>query len=484
MTNVRATEELVAFTKQARFETLDPETVRSTKRVILDTIGCAVGGHATQAAQMLLKVKRSRGGTPEASIIGTNDRSSATSAAFVNCELANLLDADETLLMIAHHANCIVAAGLAVGELVGANGRDLIASIAVGYDLAARVGLSLDVMQEPGIRTQFSPLSGNAWIIFGCTSTAGQLLGLSEDELMNAFGIAATCAPIPYLGRWERTPPTNRPMTKYAFYGPLTENGILAALLAKEGFVGDKDVLDGDVGFWRLSGAKACKWGLLTNDLGKKWWINDTSFKAIPGCRHISITIDLLSKIMIENHLSVDEIDGITIWANPVLSVRGFDSFPKNEVDMVFSVPYLVSVAAVENFRASPTWVAPYRLKDERIRRLASKIKLAVHPKTAAVLKEQLDRDGVFTRVPTEMEVFAKGKTFVAASEYAKGDPWTPESCMTDAELAQKFRYMAGELLGQARTDAAIRKMMSLEGLDRVDDLMLELTNQSDKRLN
>lgn len=476
MTDDTATRRLVAFTRRTRFDTLPHPVVHDTKRVILDTVGCAVGGHATASGRIVVRVQQALRGAPVATILGTADRTSAPCAAFTNAELANVLDADETLFMIGHHANCIVAVALAVGQQVGATGQDVLAAVAVGYDVAARVGLSLDVRQRPGEGVEFSPLSGNGWIIFGCASAAGMLLGLSDDELMNAFGIAATCAPIPYLGRWERAAPTNRAMTKYAFYGPIAENGVRAALLAKEGFLGEPDILDGDVGFWRLTGARGVNEAFLTGELGTRWWIQQTAFKAYPGCRHGSIAVDLLAEIVKTHEIRPDDIESMVVRANPVLAERAFDAFPSNEVDMLFSLSYLLAIAVLEEFRPSPAWVDPKHLADERVRRLASRITLARHAPATQAIREQLARDGLYTRVPTEVEVRAGGRVFVAAAEYAKGDPWSPTSRMTDDELAAKFRWAAGDRLGPRRSEATIQRIMSLDKVDRIEDLMTAMT--------
>jgi 2-methylcitrate dehydratase PrpD len=342
--------------------------------------------------------------------------------------------------------------------------------------VAARVALSLDVRQEPGSGVEFGPLCGNGWITFGCASVAGILLGLDEDRLMHAFGIAAASAPIPYLGRWERAVPWDRAMTKYAFYGPIAENGVLAALFAREGFVGDPDILDGDVGFWRLTGARGVHEHFLTGRLGDKWWIAEAAFKAYPGCRHVSTAMDLLAGIVASHELRADDIDSVTVRVNPVLVERHFGVFPRNEVDMLFSVSYLMAIGVLKRFVPDLEWLDARHLVDERVRRLAGKIQLVPHSPTTAVIKAQLDRDGLYTRVPTELEVRARGRTFTVAAEYAKGDPWSPTSRMSDAELADKFRRFTTDRLGGAKADRAVGRIMSLEEVDKVDDLIQELT--------
>jgi 2-methylcitrate dehydratase PrpD len=295
---------------------------------------------------------------------------------------------------------------------------------------------------------------------------------LDKERLLHAFGIAGSSAPIPFLGRWERAVPRNRAMTKYAFYGPIAENGTLAAMLAREGFIGDRDILDGDVGFWRLTGARGVNAQFLANDLGAKWWISDAAFKAYPGCRHVSAAMDLLADIVRTNRLTMDDIEAIEVRVNPVLLERHFGIFPSNEVDMLFSASYLLAVGMHYQFVASTDWLDPRHLSNEAIRTLASKVQLLPHGSAAATIKQQLDAGGLYRRVPTEICVRAKDHEFTARAEYAKGDPWSATSRMTDAELADKFRCFSEASLGAAKTTAAIERILRIDELDRIDDLI------------
>lgn len=475
MITQNATRELVQFVRNTRFDHLPREVVHDTKRVILDTIGCAIGGHATAAARIVFKVKSELGGAGRAAILGSHLKTSPASAAFVNAELANLLDADETFFMMGHHANCIVAVAFAIGQQVRASGKDILAAITVGYDVAARVALSLDVRQEPGSGVEFGAMCGNGWIVFGCASAAGMLLHLDEQQLMHAFGIAGAAAPIPYLGRWERAVPRNRAMTKYAFYGPIAENGLVAAMLAREGFIGDPNILDGEVGFWKISGARGVHDRFLIGDLGEKWWISDAAFKAYPGCRHVSAAMDLLADIVKTQRLTMDLIDSIAVAVNPVLVERHFAEFPCNEVDMLFSASYLLAIGMHEHFVTGVGWLDPKHLDDERIRRLASTIQLVPHAPAMAAIKQQLAQDGVYRRVPTEISVRSQGRTFTAKTEYARGDPWSEQSRMSDAELAEKFRLLARGRIDSRNADAAVDKIMAIEQIVDIDDLIREL---------
>src|SRR5205823_15114822 len=112
-------------------------------RLILDTAGCVVGGSALTSTRMVRAVKSAAGGTPEATVLGTGERLPVTSAAHVNGHAGNALDAEETIRHSGHLAAATVPPALAVAERQHSTGADFVAAVAVGFDIGARIGLSL-----------------------------------------------------------------------------------------------------------------------------------------------------------------------------------------------------------------------------------------------------------------------------------------------------------------------------------------------------
>ena len=133
-------ERLADFVTKARFSDMPEDVVHETKRVLLDSIGCAIGGHSMDIGRISVELARRLGGPPESTIIGTGDRVSCVNAAFANGELINALDYDAG--SAGHDTPVVIAASLAPVEGVQASGRDLLLAIAIGHEIATRLLLA------------------------------------------------------------------------------------------------------------------------------------------------------------------------------------------------------------------------------------------------------------------------------------------------------------------------------------------------------
>lgn len=471
---VNATRLLAEFAAETDYEDLPEDVIKAGKRVILDTVGCAIGGYFTEAGKAIINVERSLGGRPESTIVVTGDRTSCANAAFVNAELANALDADETLMNKSHHANCAVAAALAVGESVGAGGQEVLTAALLGYEVAGRIGLALRTIHvgKDG-QLELLPQSGMGWAIFGAAVAAAKLLGQDADEMANTIGIAAYGATIPMLGRWGkmRAP---RPMTKYAFYASLAHSGVVAALLTPRGFLGDTTVLDGDYGFWKLSGASSCDWEFMTGELGQRWLITRTSFKQYPACRFISGPLDLFRDITREHRLAPQDIAKVNVKVFSVAIKQGLNESvtPVNDVDAQFSIPFSIAAASLGD-APSPYWQTPDKWRDPRVIEFSKKVSVDIEPTAHDIINEQLVQKGYFKEFPATVEILTTdGRTYTASSKYPKGDPWEPEAILSDEELKDKFRRYSSGLLSSRQVEEAIEMLYELEDVIEVGDLM------------
>src|SRR5262249_57250436 len=103
-------------------------------------------------------------------------------------------------------------------------------------------------------------------------------------------------------GRWgvQAAP---RPMTKYGLYGAIAEAGVFGALMAREGMDSYPDILDGEHGFWRMNGSRRCDWDDLTDQLGRRWLVEETSYKLFPACQWAMPALDLFFPLLVEHRL-------------------------------------------------------------------------------------------------------------------------------------------------------------------------------------
>ena len=160
------TQTLAEFAASVTFDDLPRQVVHQTKRLIFDSIGCALGGYSSEKGRIARSFVKSLGGTPEATIIGSGERTSTTNAAFVNANMGNAIDSDDTILM-SHPAVPTIMAAMPVAEKKGASGEDFITAVAVGYDIAVRVGgASESWLKIEGGKMKTLPVHGYSWHVF------------------------------------------------------------------------------------------------------------------------------------------------------------------------------------------------------------------------------------------------------------------------------------------------------------------------------
>lgn len=273
------TGKLSDFIGKARFNDLPEHVVRETKHVLLDSIGCAIGGISSDCGRISVEFAKKLGGPPESTIIGTGDKVSCVNAAFANGQLINALDFDA--ICAGHDCPTAIAASLAVGENVQASGKDLLLAVALAHETDTRVASATGVREEwwgfatsiedgpDKGKTLFADTDGHARSTFGAAVAAAKLLNLDHEKLANVIGIAGSICLPDTLGKWLEVTPHR--MTKYGPAGWAAQAGVTSALLAEMGFTGDTAIFEGKRSFWRYTGH--LKWNAkqVLENLGTEW---------------------------------------------------------------------------------------------------------------------------------------------------------------------------------------------------------------------
>ena len=277
----KMTEKLVDFVTQAQFSDLPENVVSEMKRVVLDSIGCAINGLSTDKGKIAVELSRKLGGTSESTIIGTGEKVSCANAAFANGELINALDSDA--FTGSHSAPILIPAALSVGEKVSAAGKDVILAIALGFEIAVRLKSphSIPVTEGPEKgKMQWRAVHGHSVVSLAAAAGVGKILGFNREQMANAIGIAGCICPPNIQAKWMHTAPVR--MTKYGSSGWGAQVGVTAALLAEMGYTGDTDLFEGDYGFWRYTGEQPKTEATLA-DLGENWQSYQMLYKQYPG---------------------------------------------------------------------------------------------------------------------------------------------------------------------------------------------------------
>jgi 2-methylcitrate dehydratase PrpD len=282
------TKKLAKFAAESQFEDLPGEVVQETKRLLLDSIGCAIGASRMERGRICAELAKKLGGPPESTILGTSTKVSQMNAAFANGELINTLDYDANLGL--HMPPFIIPAPLALAEAASASGKALLLSIALGHEIATRIQMAAPPSLGPKkdasgkVEVVYAPVGcGHSTAVFGAALGAGKILNLALEEMANAIGIAGCAGPPSVWRKWTDTVPCA--MMKYGPAGFTAEIGLRAALVAEMGYYADKNIFEGDLGYWRFLGFQEWNEAAVIQDLGSKWKCAEISYKKYP-CGH------------------------------------------------------------------------------------------------------------------------------------------------------------------------------------------------------
>ena len=449
------TRDLVGFAAKTNYEDLSAGAIAAAKLAILNIIGNSIAGYQTRIGELHIGMAKDMGGgRAEATIIGDGVKVSVPLAAYANGNLGFALDYEDTVYYITHPGYITTASGLAMGEHLGSSGRDLLLAVILGYEILARIGMSMQPTPERGTQVW-----GEQYHPFASAITAGKLLGLDADALDVAFGIAGTYATVPsaykYFGVIEET----RPMREVKLgWGWMCMAGVVAARSAKRGFKGGHGVLDGPQGFYIMAGSDQCDFERMTKDLGESWVITDTDYKTHPSIAWNHPPHDVTKKLVAEHDITPDQVEKITI-TGMALNLIG-DTAPSGAVDAQFSLPYTV-VTTIMREPLVPALYSDEKLKDPVLRGLLSKVEL--HDDPAAF-------DAFFTDQHMGFTVAIGLKSGETVTREVLWPRDQPAYGRTDIEA--KFRNLAGTVMPAGQVE---RIMATVDGLDTLGSVA-ELT--------
>ncbi len=250
-------EALARHVCRTRYADLPTTAIGSARRDILDTFGCMLGGSGSAGIDALCSVIGYWGGRPESRVLLRGLRLPAPQAALLNASMGHALDFGDTLDTggSIHPGVSVLAAVLATADTVPrTSGRDVLLAVALGLDISCRVALA-SIVDRGGHRTA-------AMGVLGAAAAAGKLVGLTEEEMRNAFGIAYSHA------AGNRQCILDGALTKRLQAGQAASAGVFAAVLARTGFTGAHNVFNGRFGFFELYQPNGGNSALLVQDLG------------------------------------------------------------------------------------------------------------------------------------------------------------------------------------------------------------------------
>ena len=474
------TTDLADFAARTTFKDLPDSVVEMSKIVFFDTLVCGIAAQNFERTRMMHSIVEKLGGPAESTVFGMKKRVAAANAAMANAEIMNFLDADETFFSSSHFAAFNVSPAMAFGEREHSSGRDVILSLALGFDVNARINLSLKFIDIIDGQFRWAPISGMGFAAVGAAVTAGIILHLNQEQMRNLFGLAGGFAPGPASGRYPRQRAWWS--MKYSPYPAIAMSGVLAAMYAQAGYRSDQNVLDGDDGFWRQQGSVSTDQGLLNENLGKQWWIEDDCIKFYPSCRYTAAPTDMLTKLMAQHKFTMDEIEHIEVRLNPMALALPLFKEPASRIDGndhcaplngEFNIPYIMALVVL-GVPPGPRWHQKEMFENPRILDFMKRVTTAPDPAAVAEATRAIreERIGRFRKSGGSITVKARGKEYDLQTEYSRGDPWTPETRVTWDMISEKFHNFCDGMMTPARMKKLLGNAKNLENIEDVSRLL------------
>ncbi len=450
-------ERLARFIDEISIDKLRRDVIETAKLCVLDWLGSAIAGSTTRPIRIFVQVASELGGKSQATMIPNASKTSCHLAALVNAASSHVMEMDDLHKpSVLHPAAAVIPAGLAVAERDGRSGADLLTAIVVGYEVAIRAGEALGPSHYEFWHT--TATCG----VFGAATAVGKLLRLTPEQMVSALGTAGTQS----AGLWEFL--VEGAMSKQLHPAMAAADGLLAALLAQQGFTGATRIFEGEKGLARATSA-APNLDRLTDGLSDHpLRILENSFKAHAACYHIHSTIDAVLALKSAHHLNPAEIKKIHVRLYSAALDLLEKVEPTSPYAAKFSIPYCIATALLQG-RVGLDDFHEEGIRNRSVRQLMSAVDLE---RDAELDKAYPDRWPAIVTVET-----VSGKRHETRVDYPKGDPNNP---MSRDELIEKFHTLTSRIIPETLRHLLIERCLTLDTLANVRTLLVGLELQSE----
>lgn len=448
---MNVTEQLAKLVVETGYASLPTEAVTQAKRAILDTLGVTLAGAAEDAGRIVATYVREMGGREEAGVVGAGFRTTSPEAALVNGTFSHALDYDDVnTSLVGHPSVPLLPAVLALGEKTGAAGKDVIAAFILGFEVECKIGRGIGRSHYAHGWHSTSTLG-----TMGSAAAAARLLRLDVEKTKMALGVAASMA--------SGSRQNFGTMTKPLHAGLAARNGVVAALLAQQGFTADADILDAPLGFCRLftQGEGDYAPERITANLGDPWDIVSPGIgvKKYPCCYATHRALDALLHLREGHRLTPAEVTQVEVRIPQGAAMPLIHSRPKTGLQGKFSMEYCLAAALLDGE------VKLESFTDEAVLRPQAQQLL----RKVQVVEESSEEVEALGRYATVKVVLRDGTEHVWRTDRPRGDPQLP---LTWEELVAKYTDCARGVLSEEATKRSLDIVMNLEAAPNVEELM------------
>ncbi len=442
------TEKLASYATTLRYEQLTPNAIRVSEKLLLDTLGCTIGGYHSESAQIARRLASRSSSVPPARVLGTGALTSIEAAAFANGVMARYLDFNDTFMSqeVAHPSDMIPAI-LAVGDAYHASGKDVLLAIVTAYEVFAGFADVCSLWDKGW--------DHGLYIGFGVTAGVGQLLQLTHEQMGNA--IALTSAPnIPT----RQTRSGALTMWKGCAAPAAARAAIFAAQLAQEGMTGPSAAFVGRHGIWdQVTGP--FELGAFGGN-ATPFAVERSGIKFFPTEYHSQVPLGLILKL--REKVAVEDIDAVHVetyhFTYSEIGSEPEKWRPTTRETADHSLPYMLA-AALSDGGISVESFSEQRIRDPQLPSLMDRIRISEN--------EEFTRKSPAS-MECRIEITTKGGArHVAAGSYPKGHARDP---MSDAEVEQKFKGLCRGIVTEDRCASIQNAVWALEATRDIGELL------------
>jgi 2-methylcitrate dehydratase PrpD len=450
------TQRLAAFAAAHRYQHLPPEATTVARETVLDMMGTMLLGAAPGYRGVWLAgdIAKHDGGPAECTVVGRDFKAPLLAAMLPNGIAGYSADAEGGWAAGLHTAAVLVPAALTVAEYTHASGQELIAALALGYDVMCRVSRAADA-HRPYVHS-FHPSA--VYGHFGAAAIAGHLFGLDERQFVNALGLAGMNAT--GMIAWVDDPTED---SRGFVIGVAAQSGVRAARLAQLGMGGPRRILDDAKYSIYDAYSGAMNLDRLVEGLGETYWLARASgVKLHPCCGDITSGVDALLALRERHQLVPDQIARITHWVRPS-RVQVIDNNPLKS----HNSQYILAVAAARG-EITPDTILVDQRADPLVAALYARAQLLPEPELDAMTS-----GGIPAIVEVEVKDGRRFREFVPCPKGFACNPFTTE------ELHAKFFAWATTHIGRDQAQRILNLTTRLEELPDVGELVALLAAPS-----
>ena len=431
-----------------RYDSLPAAAVECAKRGILDTVGVTLVGSVEPCVRIALRLCS---GTGPALVFGSAQRLPVADAALVNGIASHALDFDDCSNTLGGHPSAPVLPGLfALADAVPANGRDFIAAYVAGFETETRIARAVNFHHyEKG----WHPTATLG--VFGAAAGAARLLALTQDQTATALAIAASFA--------SGIKVNFGTMTKPLHVGHCARNGVMAALLAREGMTARADAFEHQQGFFNVfNGAGNYDAQAVLRDWAAPFDIitPGIAIKRYPCCGSTHPAIDAMLELVHAHGLTPDNVAHVVSWTHPRRLAHTNRPSPRSALDAKFSVQYCLARALIDGEVVLSQFDGDAHL-DPRVAQVMARIEAAPHPRMSGASTEHFGAEVTVTTTD--------GRRLTNTVDHALGR--TSENPMPRSALEAKYRDCAGRVLTAQAVERSLDLIADMQSLERASTL-------------